>query len=242
MDGKRLLVAAFLASILGTCCGHLKNISGCSLDVLHGCGSDYVPFGTVTRVPETREELKEECKTYLSQIACTEKFSEDCLESLPRVVSLLATRAAQEDYEATCTEDTDLEKQYLNSVECMNGAGLKLNACMKKVFENFQKAAQFAPKKEKIHYGCCYYNELLDCIEDSVGSCEDSEALEFLTNTMEHIFGQVLSLVCGTFSRGSQDCKSLPALADLPPGTTKIGNFVEPIIVISNSLRSGDRK
>ncbi|CAN7940970.1 unnamed protein product, partial [Ixodes hexagonus] len=181
-------------------------------------------------------------RTYLSQIACTEKFSEDCLESLPRVVSLLATRAAQEDYEAICTEDTDLEKQYLNSVQCMNGAGLKLNVCMKKIFENLQKAAELAPKKDKVHHACCYYHGLLDCIEDAVGSCEDSQALEFLTNSMEHIFGQVLSLVCGTYSRGSQDCKALPALPGLPAGKSRIGNFVEPIIAISNSLRGTRRK
>ncbi|CAN7939077.1 unnamed protein product, partial [Ixodes hexagonus] len=227
----------------GTCYGgHLKNISGCGLDVLHGCGSDYVLYGTVTHIAEGEEALKEQCKTYLSQIACTEKFSEDCLESLPQVVSLLATRAAQEDFEAICTDDTDLKRQYLSSLQCMNGAGLKLNVCMKNIFENLQKAVELAPKKDKVNYACCYYHDLLDCIEDAVGGCEDSQALEFLTNAMEHIFGQVLSLVCGTFTRGSQGCKALPALADLPPGKSRIGNFVEPIIAISNSLRGTRRK
>lgn len=82
-----------------------------------------------------------------------------------------------------------------------------------------------------------YYHDLLDCVEKAVSDCGESPALEFLTNSMENIFGQVLGLVCGQFARGSLACKALPTLPELEPGKSRIGTFIEPIISIANSFR-----
>ncbi|CAN8031878.1 unnamed protein product, partial [Ixodes persulcatus] len=211
----------------------------CSLKDLRSCGTDYVPYGKATHMAETEAELGIQCETQLAQVRCTSSFAGRCLEQLPRVVGLLAYHAAEEDIEAICTPGTEMRQQYQDSVQCMNAAGGQLNVCLKTAFESFESIVANVTRKEKINYACCHYHNLLDCLQTAVKDCDHTPALEFLTTVNEHIFGQVLSLVCGVHSRGSDACKKLPPLPPLAPGSADVGNFLEPIIDIANSLRGG---
>ncbi|KAH7964615.1 hypothetical protein HPB51_027148 [Rhipicephalus microplus] len=85
-----------------------------------------------------------------------------------------------------------------------------------------------------------YYNSL-ECTERALDDCDaNSPAKEYVTNVMERIFGQVLSLVCGPFTRGSADCHALPKLPPTP-GPKKT-NLIELAIEISDSFRSKKKK
>ncbi|KAH6925287.1 hypothetical protein HPB50_003302 [Hyalomma asiaticum] len=99
-------------------------------------------------------------------------------------------KAAEEDFEAICTQGNDMERP------------------------------------------------LLDCVDTSVGDCNNSaEAKEFMMGRLEHIFGEALSLVCGSHTRGSASCAALPALPELEPGTPQpVANLVEYAILIMQLL------
>ncbi|CAN7940968.1 unnamed protein product, partial [Ixodes hexagonus] len=212
---------------------------GCSLKELRSCGTEYIPYGNVTRMAETEAELEKQCETQLEQVRCTSTFASRCLDQLPRVVGLLAYHAAEEDIEAICSPDTDMRQQYQESIQCMNAAGSQLNVCLKSAFGSLQSIVENVTRGEKINYACCHYHGLLDCLQTAVVDCDHTPALEFLTSVNEHVFGQVLSLVCGSHSRGSDACETLPPLPPRAPGDASIGNFLEPIIDIAGSLRGG---
>ncbi|KAL3210755.1 hypothetical protein MRX96_036902 [Rhipicephalus microplus] len=161
---------------------------------------------------EAKDKFDDACKLDAKQIACTLKFIEECLEGLPRVSAQLAIKAMEESYEATCTEGTDQNKLYYNAVKCLNSAGPQLYKCMGG------------------------YHDALQCVEDSVSSCETEHGKEFMTGSMESIFGETLSLVCGQYSRGSAACKKLPVLPELAADETKITNVIELAVRVASSL------
>ncbi|KAH6925061.1 hypothetical protein HPB50_000221 [Hyalomma asiaticum] len=228
------ILGLFLASAVGTCYGQLK--ANCKIEQLRDCGSDYVPFVTRTYLHESGEKFKEACELDNKQIACTLKFVEECLEGLPRVAAQLAIKAMEESYEATCTPGTDQNKLYSNAVKCLNSVGTKLHKCMGSLSDTLQRGTSKAPPKEVIHYSCCAYHDALQCVEDSVSSCDTEYGKEFMTGSMESIFGETLSLVCGQYSRGSTACKQLPALPELKPDETKINNVIELAMRVAGSL------
>ncbi|KAL1428752.1 hypothetical protein MTO96_016884 [Rhipicephalus appendiculatus] len=81
----------------------------------------------------------------------------------------------------------------------------------------------------------------LECVERALDDCDpDSPAKEYVTNVMERIFGQVLSLVCGPYTRGSADCHALPKLPPTP-GPKKT-NLIELAVQISDSFRNKKKK
>uniref|UniRef100_A0A023FR73 Putative secreted protein n=1 Tax=Amblyomma cajennense TaxID=34607 RepID=A0A023FR73_AMBCJ len=227
-----LLLAA--ASLLGSSQAQLK--PGCKIDQLRACGSDYVPFVTRTYLHEGGDKFKDACALDNKQIACTLKFVEDCLEGLPRVAAQLAIKSMEESYEATCSEGTDQNKLYKNGVKCLNAHGTQLHGCMSSLSDKLQRGTTKAPVKEVIHYSCCAYHEALQCVEESLADCDTDAGREFMAGSMESIFGETLSLVCGAYSRGSRACQELPKLPELGADEPRITNVIEQAISVASSL------
>ncbi|XP_077523486.1 uncharacterized protein LOC144134447 [Amblyomma americanum] len=233
-------VCIFIACLLGVCWAQLK--PGCSISQLHACGEDYLVYSNSTRLPEPHEaQFQTNCELFSKQIACTLQFAEKCLNNVPRAVALVAMEAAGDDFEAACTEGTDRYDTYKDSIKCMNEAGTKMNKCFGLLREGLGDSVE-APAGRTIHYACCSYHNSLECVESSLeGVCgSSSSAKEYVTNVMERIFGQVLSLVCGPYTRGSADCHALPKLP--PQQGPKKTNLIELVIEISNSFRNKKKK
>ncbi|KAH6925055.1 hypothetical protein HPB50_000215 [Hyalomma asiaticum] len=223
--------------ILGQCRAQLK--SGCKIQELRDCGSDYVVYSNTTRLAESGAEFEQNCELYLKQIDCSQKFGERCLQNIGRVVTMLALKAAEEDFEAACTEGNERYELYTSSIKCMNSVGSKLNVCIKGLYEGLQTAVASAQREEIVYYSCCSYHSTVDCAEAALADCNepDSPAREYMTSVMERVFGQVLSLVCGPYSRGSASCKELPPLPPLASSVARTPSLVELAIEIATSLR-----
>lgn len=234
MSSHGVFCALLLAAFLGVSQAQIK--AGCKIEQLRACGSDYLPYGTRETLETSGEKFKEACVRDTQQIKCTLKFVEECLEGLPRVAAQLAIKAMDDSYEATCTDGTEQNKLYKNGVACMNAAGAKLHSCMSKLGDKLQRGTSKAPKKEVIHYSCCSYHEALQCVEDALAGCDTDDGKEFMTGSMENIFGETLSLVCGQYSRGSSACKQLPELPQLGADEPKITNVIEQAILVASSL------
>lgn len=227
-----------LASVtLGLARAQVK--SGCKIQTLRDCGSDYVVYANTTRLAEAGDEFNSNCKLYLNQIACSLKFADDCLENLPKVVTTLAMKAAEEDFEAACTEGNERNELYKASIKCMNSVGAKLNSCIGGLYNGLQTAVASAPREDIVYYSCCSYHSTVECAEAALSNCSepDSPAIEYITNVMERIFGQVLGLVCGAYSRGSNSCKELPQLPPLAADALRTSSLVELAVDIAISLR-----
>ncbi|KAH9375555.1 hypothetical protein HPB48_008122 [Haemaphysalis longicornis] len=76
------------------------------------------------------------------------------------------------------------------------------------------------------------YHNTTECLSEALTPCESSGGKKFLLNVMEHILGGTLDLICGRYTRGSDDCKTLPSLPPLGPQDPKVENFVELLIGI----------
>ncbi|XP_037577209.2 uncharacterized protein LOC119459572 [Dermacentor silvarum] len=236
---RRGVACVFIACFLGVCRAQLK--SGCKISQLHACGEDYLVYSNTTYLPEPQEdEFQANCELYTKQIACTIEFSESCLDNVPRAVALVAMEAAGDDFEAACTEGTERHDMYKSSIACMNAAGTGLNKCFGVLRDGLGESID-APAGRTIHYACCAYHNSLECVERALDDCDPSSpAKEYVTNVMERIFGQVLSLVCGPYTRGSADCHTLPKLP--PTAGPKKTNLIELAIEISNSFRNKKKK
>ncbi|XP_050037817.1 uncharacterized protein [Dermacentor andersoni] len=231
------LLLVLLGLLLGQCSAQLK--SGCKMQTLRDCGSDYVVYSNNTRLPEGGVEFKQNCELYLKQIECSQKFGEKCLDNLARLVSTLALKAAEEDFEAACTEGNERNDLYKASIKCMNSVGAKLNICIKNLYEGLQTAVSNAQREEIVYYSCCSYHSTVDCAEAALADCDepDSPAREYITSVMERVFGQVLELVCGPYSRGSASCREQPPLPPLAANAPRTPSLVELAIQIATSLR-----
>ncbi|KAH6948604.1 hypothetical protein HPB50_025225 [Hyalomma asiaticum] len=221
---------------LSICHSQLK--AGCERAELHACGEDYMVYSNSTRVPEPHEpEFEAICELLREQIACTFDFSQRCLEDgLPRVVALVGMGAAGEGFGAACAEGTEDHEMLKNSIKCMNAAGSKLNRCFD-VLRNALGQAISSTKGEKtIHYTCCTYHEFLDCTERCLDGCEPgSQAKEYMANIMDRIYGQMLGLVCGRYTRGSTHCLELPKL---PPYMGPKQHIFDILIEISSAFKN----
>ncbi|XP_049526789.1 uncharacterized protein LOC119458198 isoform X3 [Dermacentor silvarum] len=171
------------------------------MQTLRDCGSDYVVYSNSTRLPEGGVEFEQNCGLFLKQIECSQKFGDRCLENLARVVTTLALKAAEEDFEAACTEGNERNDMYKASIKCMNSVGAKLNVCIKNLYEGLQTAVSNAQREEIVYYSCCSYHSAVDCTEAALADCDepDSPANEYVSSVMERVFGQVLGLVCGPY-------------------------------------------
>nr|XP_037290262.1 uncharacterized protein LOC119185285 [Rhipicephalus microplus] len=134
--------------------------------------------------------------------------------------------------------DTVASDLYLQSSPCGNAAGSKLNVCVRNMFRNLQKATEKAAPNQAVYHACCYFGELLDCVDASLGDCNNTaESKEFIMGRLEHVFGEAFSLVCGTYTRGSASCATLPVLPELDPGAAEpVNNLVEYGILVMQLL------
>uniref|UniRef100_A0A034WXC6 Putative conserved secreted protein midgut overexpressed n=1 Tax=Rhipicephalus microplus TaxID=6941 RepID=A0A034WXC6_RHIMP len=238
----RGLAIAMLALAFVLC--HAEENRDCSKERLRACGSNFVLYANTTRIAETTEELRQACQLWTSQIECSLKYIDDCLDGTTRGTCMVVLKAAEEDFEAVCTEGNEMERLYLQSSPCGNAAGSKLNVCVRNMFRNLQKATEKAAPNQAVYHACCYFGELLDCVDASLGDCNNTaESKEFIMGRLEHVFGEAFSLVCGTYTRGSASCATLPVLPELDPGAAEpVNNLVEYGILVMQLLgrRSAD--
>uniref|UniRef100_A0A224YG57 24 kDa family member n=1 Tax=Rhipicephalus zambeziensis TaxID=60191 RepID=A0A224YG57_9ACAR len=226
----------FVTTYIGVCRSQLK--PGCEKAELHACGEDYMVYSNRTRMPEPDEpEFEAICELFREQVACTLNFAQRCLQDgIPRVVALVSMEAAGEDFEAACTEGTDEHELLRNSVKCMNAVGTKLNRCFDGLRDGLGESLASSQGIRTIHYACCTYNTFLDCIERSLDGCEPgSKAKDYLNIVMDRTYGQMLSLVCGRYTRGSTHCLDLPKL---PPYMGPKQNLIDMFIEIARAFKN----
>ncbi|XP_050037823.1 uncharacterized protein [Dermacentor andersoni] len=212
---------------------------GCTKEQLNDCGSDFLIYSNVTRLPESGQEFLNNCEYLSNQLSCALKFSKDCLEGLPRVAALLSLTGMEEQYEAVCTEGTEHNELYTKGIGCMNEAGDQLHRCMVTMRDDMETGLVAAPRKQIIHYSCCAFHKTQDCFDDALAQCPNTAAKEFMDDVMEKVFGEVLGLVCGQYSRGSTACKELPVLT--PPDSENFGNMDLFELAIQNAAILGSR-
>lgn len=213
---------------------------GCTKKQLNDCGSDFLIYSNVTRVPAGGQEFVDNCEHLSDQLSCALEFSKECLEGLPRVAALLSLQAMDEAYEAVCTEGTELNELFCKGVGCLNEAGYQLHDCMSRMREEMEIGVVAAPRKQVIHYSCCAFNKVQDCFDDALLHCPNNAAKEFMNSVLDKILGEVLSLVCGKYSRGSAACKELPVLA--PPDSSNLGSRDLFELAIQNAAILGSRR
>lgn len=224
-------LVALLSSFFVAC--HAQESRNCGIERLRACGTDFVVYSNTTSIPEDADGLREKCELFTSQVACSLKYVDDCLQGTTRGTLLVTLRAAEEDIEAICTNGTDYRRRYFESVPCMNRKGDALHSCIRNLNLNMQKALDSAPRNKAIHYACCFYGTATDCAESALSDCgPSSPAKEFLIGLWEHVMGDVLSLFCGTHTRGSASCAVLPELPE-PAVPLQLKQIVEYGVIFS---------
>lgn len=235
------LLAAGLLMYTAVLCRAQEN-QNCTVERLRACGTDFVLFGNATTIPDTAPKLIEACSKYTTQIECTLKYIDDCLDGTTRGTTLVATRAAEEDFEAICEEQNDLHKKFVQSAPCANAAGESINSCIRKLYVDLQRSLDKAPRSQTVAHACCFYGQSIDCIDAALSGCEGSSpAKQFIMERIEHIFGEALDVVCGTYTRGSARCAALPVLPQLDQGAPEpINNAAEYTINVIRRSGSSD--
>ncbi|XP_050037188.2 uncharacterized protein [Dermacentor andersoni] len=228
--GVMLLVVCFT----GGCRAQLKD--GCRIETLRECGDDFVPYGKRTELPATGQPFTQKCENEKRQIECSLKFVDDCLKRLPKTATSLALKTLKEDITAICTPGSNLYNDYQKAISCMNTVGTKINACLRGLHGGLERAVVKAPTKEVIHYACCSYGDVEECLGKALTQCERVGAKQLTFGLLQHVFGETLSLVCDDYTKGSQACESLPKLPALGPTDRKVENYIELLIEAASTI------
>lgn len=224
------------ASLTGTVQAVLKE--GCKLETVRKCGDDYIPYGNYVHLATSSKGFEEKCAKEKRQINCTLRFVDGCLEGVSQTAVLLTLKSLQETTEGVCTAGSDTYKQYHEVITCMNSAGPKINTCLKEMKGSLQRALAKAPSKEVLPHTCCAYNDVVDCIDRALTTCEGDCAKKFLLGLMQQVLGRALKLVCIDHTKGSEACKALPKLPPLSPEDRKVDSFIELLIEASTTIES----
>ncbi|XP_049526790.1 uncharacterized protein LOC119459571 isoform X1 [Dermacentor silvarum] len=166
-------------------------------------------------------------RKYKRQIACALHFHHDCTRGRSQAAALATIAALGENMEAVCTPGSGPNKDYLRGVKCMNYVGDKLHTCFANLKSAVQRAVFKAPAKEALHYTCCAYHDVTECISQTLAPCHRVGATEFLVGIMERVVGTALRPACATHTKGSDACKALKPLAQLGAKDFVVDSLIE---------------
>lgn len=213
-----------------------KDVKGCTATEAEKCGIDFIPFFVTPKLAETPKGLQDQCKQYVSQIKCIERFGAKCLDGLPKGVVLLTAGAALDEYNSVCNTTSPRHKLYLDSIKCVNKAGAPMQSCMKAMFVALHRASA-APERQQIPYSCCYYQDFVECAEKALtGNCNHPAAKQFFNEIIDHVFGESLNLVCNKYKKGTGTCEALPALSTKNDAEAGKKGFIEPLAKIAGNI------
>ncbi|KAM7288705.1 uncharacterized protein ISCGN_028897 [Ixodes scapularis] len=177
------------------------------------------------------------CCEELKSLSCAKDYASRCLLGFTRGAALVAINAVQEEVEGKCDSTHILHRRYFEHVGCMNKAGPGIHACVRRFQEALFIAASKAPRKVKVPHACCEYSEFYECTERSLrDNCGDPKTIEHVQDTVSNVVGDLLSIVCGRYQRGSADCLALGKLPPLPANQTVPRNLISPLKAIVRSL------
>nr|XP_037275350.1 uncharacterized protein LOC119168003 [Rhipicephalus microplus] len=229
-----MLLVLLAAPLLGTC--QLQLSDGCKVETLRACGEDFIPYSKGPYLHESGTELDEGCKRDKVQIPCTLNFINECTEGLSKAAALVAVKALEENIEAVCNVGSDPYKEFQRGIKCMNSHGVQIHKCIKGFHDTVERAIIKGSVKETVHYTCCSYHDTLDCISSALDPCESVGSKDFMIGVIEQMFGETLNLVCGRYTKGSDNCKSLPQLPPLDAKDRRIGNMVEVLLEAAGTI------
>lgn len=126
--------------------------------------------------------------------------------------------------------------EHQRSVKCLNSVGTKLHACVRELHENLERILAKVPAKDVIGHTCCRYYDAHDCVSEVLNPCESVGGKTYLLGVVEQALGETLEFICGRYTRGSDQCKALPAVSQLGPKDRRIENFVELLGVIAGTI------
>ncbi|KAL3212225.1 hypothetical protein MRX96_036051 [Rhipicephalus microplus] len=155
--------------------------------------------------------LATQCTLFRRQLKCGEDFAVKCLDGLPKGVILLMLRAAVDEYGMFCNTTNPKHKEYLDSIK--------------------------PPDRQQIPYSCCYYHDFVECAESALTrGCTLPAAKKFFNDIIDHVFGEVLSLACNKYKKGTGACEALPVLPTKDDAKARDKGFIEPLAVIASKL------
>ncbi|KAL1428764.1 hypothetical protein MTO96_016896 [Rhipicephalus appendiculatus] len=188
-----------------------KDIAGCTTPEAEKCGYDFVPYFITPKLADDAKGLAAQCTLFRRQLKCGEDFAVKCLDGLPKGVILLMLRAAVDEYGMFCNTTSPKHKEYLDSIK--------------------------PPDRQQIPYSCCYYHDFVECAEAALTrGCKLPAAKKFFEDIIDHVFGEVLSLACNKYKKGTGACEALPVLPTKDDAKARDRGFIEPLAVIASKL------
>ncbi|OQR79876.1 hypothetical protein BIW11_05430, partial [Tropilaelaps mercedesae] len=110
--------------------------------------------------------------------------------------------------------------EYDAYVPCINKVGRKLKGCTRSFIQALEAVAHHASKKERIPYGCCFFDQYVDCTRDAIGNACTREHVEYGDSIMQSMSGTVLSKGCSTYKHRAKVCTDLGKLPIQEPEAT----------------------
>ncbi|XP_064485733.1 uncharacterized protein LOC135398241 [Ornithodoros turicata] len=225
-----LVIVAGTLLLTGNCRAQFKNISGCGDEDIDACGTDFVVFSRSPRLPEDPVELSKACEIEMKSLLCARDYAVRCLEGLAHGAALVSIGTIQEEQEKKCNADGPGQRTYFEHVQCMNKAGDELHQCVRTFQESLVKTARYAPSKQRVAYSCCQYADFYDCTERGLTDyCGRPDTTQHVMETIDNLFGNILSLVCGAYQKGSKNCLQLKPLPKINGNEKLPVGFLSPL-------------
>ncbi|CAN8031874.1 unnamed protein product [Ixodes persulcatus] len=220
-----VILGVFLLFGSGAC--QIKSVPECNDAEIEACGEQFVAFAHGPRVAETLSELEESCRLELKGLACARNYAERCLVGFFRGAAFTALTTLKEETDRKCDSSHPNHKRYLENAHCLNKAGERIHKCVEFFKEELYTVALKSTTSKRIPYGCCAYNGLFRCKQESLEqACGDPKTILLVHETAEHVLGDLVKVFCGRYESGSTDCKSLGKLQALAANETAPRSFI----------------
>ncbi|XP_022660263.1 uncharacterized protein LOC111249986 isoform X2 [Varroa destructor] len=183
---------------------------GCDPDKLDECGSELVIFGTGHRIPETEDELRQQCRIEREAEMCAREFAKECLPPLPRGMVIVILEGISQEVTWKCNPNHTLHHDFIRHASCMNKIGHTLHRCMTNLTLKLDYSAGVEPHL-RVGRSCCNFQEYITCSSKAVEKSCGKEAGEYIRKLLTRSAGDFIEIACVNHKTDAPACRKVNA-------------------------------
>jgi len=171
------------------------------------------------KFPEDLKQLKSFCKDTNRMMAQVETFAKSCFERSIRDFSSVIIYTIKSNVRKYCQGKSKrkMVRELIKLGPCANKYVQPHDECLRKLIDKTSKLVNVKNDKIKIPYSCCYYQDMIHCVEDFLGAipCIRTQ----VPTLMEYYRTNAASLTdmtCGDYTDATDACERLGPVPKAP--------------------------
>lgn len=186
------------------------------------------------KFPESKgPDLKVYCDQSDNYMKEIDQYKSKCMKGLPKQVTSILVYSIKNSIGQLCKKDSKKLTELISSTKCINRANPEINKCYTKLIDGIL-GTKHANDSKKIPHICCEYFKIFPCIatrSKRISTCTENH-ITTATDFVRSILGNVIDLLCGDYTEGSDKCDSLGRPPKKLKSQRRTKSFMLPLVEI----------